>query len=144
MADRTFADEARPSLLGQALSGDYTQVFTEAFENAERLVFIVIAHASGDVEIDVTIAEDSSGTTPVEILAAAVTLDTAGECAIIEVDAAQLTELTSAGVAAKRFISLKVTHTAGTYTVLQIKRGLRDKGNLTHDSTIDSTTEALG
>lgn len=144
MAYRTFADEEALALLGQALGASYTQVFTEAFEDAERLVFLVTGHASVDVEIDVTIAEDSSGTTPVDILSAAVTLDTAGAVAIIEVDAAQLTELTSAGVAAKRFISLKVTWTAGTYTVHQIKRGLRHKGNLTQDSTIDSTTALLG
>lgn len=143
MAYRTFADEEQLALLGQALGADYTQVFTKIFAAAERVVFLITAHASCDIDVNVTISDDSSGTTTTDLLTTAVTLDTAGEVAIIEVDAGQLTELTSAGVAAKRYLSLKVTWTAGTYTVHRITRGLRNQGKLTQDSTIITPVTAI-
>jgi len=137
MAYRTLHDETQIRLLGQALSGSYTQSWSKVFADAERIVYMLISHASCDVEVDISIATDSSGTSAEDILTAAVTADTAGRIYTFEIDAAQIT-------AAKRYVSLKVTLSGGTYSLVEIKRGLRNQGNITQDSTWDTQTSQLG
>ena len=137
MAYRTFDDETKPKLLGQALSAAYTEVWTKAFADAERVLYILIGHASVDITFDIKIASDSSGTGATSILSAAVTCDTAGQFWTFEADAAQMTSTLV-------YISPVTVLTAGTYTLLEVKRGLRNQGNITHDSTYESATKALG
>lgn len=129
MVMRTFKDEVLPQLLGQALSGSYTQVFEEKHSEAERVVFLLIGHASVNVAFTVTAATNAAGSDPTD-LTTAITCDDAGAMWTIEVDAGDLP-------AGKDFISPKVTLTGGTYTLLEIKRGLRNQGNLAsrHDAT---------
>lgn len=142
MAMRSFADETAPRLLGQALSGSYTQVFEQKLATAERVVWLLIGHASVDVALNATIAVDSAGNSPTDLLTAAVDCDDAGEMWYLEVDAAQLTET-------KQYLSPKVTLTAGTYTLIEIKRGLRFQGDyafINHHSTFnaDESTSLVG
>jgi hypothetical protein len=135
--ERTFSKENQAKLLGQALSASYTQVFSQALADNERIMWILIGHASVDVAFDVTVASDSAGTGAADILTAAVTCDTAGGMWTFEIDAAQLP-------AAKQYLSPKVTLTAGTYTLIEVKRAMRHKGNFTYDSTWTARTEQLG
>lgn len=132
MAERTFLDETLPQLLGQALSGSFTQVFEQKFAEAERVTWLLIGHASCDVAFTATIAEDSSGTNPTDILSTAIDADEAGKVWVLDIDHSVLTKT-------KQYISPKVTLTAGTYTLLEIKRGLRNKGYLDHDTTINAS-----
>lgn len=134
---RTFDDENQMKVLGSELGASYTQVFELKLADAERVLFLLVGHASVDVAFDVTIATDSSGTSPTDLATTAIDADDADKVYTIEVDAAQLT-------GAKQYLSPKVTWTAGTFTLIQILRGLRNKGNLTKDSSYQEAINLLG
>lgn len=125
MRMRTYHDEVKPKLLAQGASS-YTQVFTKALSDCERVVWMAIGHASANIAFNVTIATDSSGTSPTDV-ATGLTL-AAGKVYTIEIGPGVLT-------AAKQYVSPKLTVTAGTFTLLEQKFSLRYAGNITHDTT---------
>ena len=136
MTDRTIQDESKIVLLVGDSGAHYTQVFTEVFADAERVTLLLIGHASVNVSFEATIATDSSGTSPTDV-GTAITVNVDEKFHTMEFDSSILSE-------AKRFFSAKVTFTAGAYTLMRIKRGLRDKGSITQDSTWVTQQSNLG
>jgi hypothetical protein len=128
MRNRTFNDENLLKVLGQALSASYTQSWSQIFTEPQRVVYILIAHASCNVAFNVQIADDASGTNPVEVLGTDITANSAGSVYTIEVGPGILT-------AAKQYVSAEVVLTAGTYTLLELRQSLRQSGGLTQDTT---------
>ncbi len=131
---RTYRNEVDPALLGQALSATYTQSWSTIFTGCERVVYTLITHGSCDVEFNVQIASDSSGTGAADV-ATSITANVAGKIHTIEVAPGALT-------ASKQYVSARVTRTAGTYTLLRQKFDLRRTSEVTADSTVGTQREA--
>lgn len=131
---RTFYEEVYANVLAQGSSASYTQVFSQAFAGFDRIVYVLVTHASADVAFDVEIATDSSGTSPTSIVTA-VTANTAGKIYTMEIAPGKLTE-------AKQYISPKVTRTAGSYTLLELRYRARHAGDFTQGTNYTSHTEA--
>ena len=121
--------------LATASSSTYTQSFDTVFEDCERVDYIVLAHASVGAVLDVTIATDSSGTSPTD-LGASITVDTAGKLYVITISPAILTST-------KQYVSPKVTRSAGTYSLVEVRYNLRDKNQFTQDTSVASITKYL-
>lgn len=128
MQHRAFHDQVDARVLGQALSATYTQSWSEIFKTCERVVYVLIAHASCDVLFNAQIASDASGTGNADAAGADIAAAVAGKMHTIEITPGILTT-------AKQFVSAKVTRSAGTYTLLELKMALRNPGTVTPDTT---------
>lgn len=118
-----------------ASSSTYTQVFDTVFEDCERVDYWILGHASVSGTFDVTIATDSSGTSPTD-LGASVTVDTAGKLYSITISPAILTST-------KQYVSAKFTRSAGTYSLIEVRYNLRDVNQFTQDSSIATPVKYL-
>lgn len=127
---RTFDEQVLLRVLASNASATYTQSFSTVLNANERVVYVLIAHASANHAFNVTIATDASGTSPTDLFTA-VTANSAGSAYTLEIGPGALTT-------AKQFVSPKVTVTAGTYTLLEIRTSLRNQGNLTQHSSYAS------
>lgn len=125
---RTFHDQVQMRVLGQALSASYTQSWSTIFQDCDRVVYLLIAHASCNVAFNAQIASDSDGTGAADAAGTDITANSAGKVHSIEITPGVLTS-------AKQYVSAKVTLTAGTYTLLELKMRLRNEGIETYDST---------
>lgn len=125
---RTFSEQVSPALLANNSGATYTASYSLLLQDCERVVFILIGHASCDVALNASFASDSSGTGAENVLATALDCDESGKIWTLEVSANDVP-------AGKPYLSATVTRTAGNYSLLQEKHGLRYPGNFTHDST---------
>lgn len=126
MSNRTFHKENSPSLLASAASASYTQSWSNVFADCDRVVYMLVTHASANITFNVQIASDTSGTGAASLVTD-ITANAADKIHTIEIAPAALTS-------AKRYVSALATRSAGTYTLLRIKRRLRTPGNFTLDS----------
>lgn len=123
---RTFSEEALLRVLANpGTNTNYTQSFSKIFETAPgstRVVYVLITGGgTTNLAFTVTIAADSSGGSPTDLTV--VTANVANSIYTYEIMPDDLTT-------AKQFVSAKVTHTAGSYTLLELRHNLYRAGDL--------------
>jgi len=126
MTNRTFHKESSPVLLASASAASYTQSWSNVFADCDRVLYMLITHASASITFGVQIASDTSGTGAVSVVTD-ITAAVADKIHTIEIGPAALTS-------AKRYVSALATRSAGSYTLLRIKRRMRSPGEFTLDS----------
>ena len=120
MSIRVITDAVQADVLVHASGANYTQVFTEIFEDCNRVTYMLIAHASCNVVLNATIASDSAGTGATDVLGTGLTCNDAGEVTFLNLSPNELDPVNN-----KTFVSAKVTFTAGTYTLIRLKYDLK-------------------
>jgi hypothetical protein len=121
MSHKRFDAEHITTVVESDSGTTHTQAFAKRFTNCDRIVYALIAHGTSDIDFNVTIADDASGTTKTDLLTTPINATTAGSISYIDVNPAVLT-------ATKQYLAPKVTVTSGNYTLLEIRYRLRDNG----------------
>jgi len=127
MAQKTFHDDNAVKVLASNSSSNITFAGTKVFSTAERVVYLFVAHASINLTVfKVQIASDAAGTGAADA-GTTITSATAGQMQTIEITPGILET-------AKQYVGPVVTVAAGTYTLLEIKKRLRN-ATPTQDAT---------
>lgn len=121
MTFKRFDAEHILTVLESDATATHTQAFEKKFTKSDRVVYVLIAHGTSDVDFNVTISDDASGTTKTDLLTTPINATVAGSVSYIDVNPAVLTDT-------KQYLAPKVTYTSGAYTLLEIQYRLRDNG----------------
>lgn len=137
MRIRTWKDQTLMRLLSNAAGASYTQSWAQQLADYERLLYILVGHASVDVLFNVQVATDSGGT-GAESIFTSIDADEVG-LFWLEIGPAVLNRL------GKFYVSPLVTWTAGTFSLIEVKYNLRQEGNLADlfDATVIEYNQQL-
>lgn len=128
MSNRTFDQDNALKVLETAQSSDHAFAGSQIFGDCDRVVYILIAHASiALTKFSVQVATDASGTSAADA-GTTITSAAAGKAYTIEVTPGALT-------ATKTYVSPFVDVSAGTYTLLELRTRLRNPGTISQDTT---------